>query len=126
MLEIAVIAIIILFFLAAGFYLKARRLSMELEEAVSKKQALSTKYGQMSQEFMPFLEAYPYDPQNFRFLGEPVDGVQFEESGIHFIEFKAGDSRLSARQKKIKELVDGGKVTFEEIRIPPKKVNKHI
>lgn len=77
----------------------------------------SSKYGKMTEQFMPFLEDYPYDPQNFRFLGNPIDGVQFEEDKIIFIEFKSATSRLNQNQKNIKTLVDRGKIIFEEHRI---------
>ena len=61
---------------------------------------------------------YPHEPQNFRFLGSPIDGVQFNDKGIVFVEFKAAQAKLSPLQKHIKELVNEKKVSFEEIRIP--------
>ncbi|HLD84105.1 MAG TPA: Holliday junction resolvase-like protein [archaeon] len=79
--------------------------------------SLSVKYGKMSEQFFPFLDSYPYDRQNFRFLGAPIDGVQFEKDGIVFVEFKTAGSQLSERQKEIKWLVKNGKVDFREIRI---------
>lgn len=71
----------------------------------------------MTEQFLPFLEEYPYDEQNFRFLGTPIDGIQFEDDKIVFVEFKAGDSKLTEKQKKIKEQVEKKKVEFEEFRI---------
>ena len=71
----------------------------------------------MSEQFFPFLEKYSYDPQNFRFIGSPVDGVQFEDDKIVFVEFKAGSSNLSEKQKRIKDIIEKKKVKFEEIRI---------
>lgn len=94
-----------------------RRAWMELRAIRTAKQSLSTKYGRLTEQFMPFLKNYPYDAQNFRFLGTPVDGVQFEPDKVVFIEFKTGDSRLSARQKEIRELVLDKKVEFREIRL---------
>lgn len=66
---------------------------------------------------MPFLEQYPYNPDCFRFLGNPIDGVQFEEDKIIFMEFKTGSSQLSQNQKRIREIVDKKRVEFEEFRI---------
>jgi hypothetical protein len=54
---------------------------------------------------------------NFRFIGSPVDGVQFEEDKLVIVEFKTGDSRLTTKQRKIRDLVKKGKVCFEEITI---------
>jgi predicted Holliday junction resolvase-like endonuclease len=59
---------------------------------------------------------YPYDPQEFRFLGSPVDGVRFENDRIVFVEFKANKSRLSEKQKRIKQLVEEGYVYWEGFR----------
>ena len=66
---------------------------------------------------MPFLKNYPYESSNFRFIGTPIDGIQFEDDKIIFVEFKAGDSRLTAKQEKIKDLINKKKVNWEEFRI---------
>ena len=60
------------------------------------------------------MEGYPYDSAGFRFLGTPVDGVQFGEDKIVFVEFKSHRAELSAEQKRLKKLVEAGKVTWEE------------
>ncbi|MFH1420678.1 MAG: Holliday junction resolvase-like protein [Candidatus Aenigmatarchaeota archaeon] len=86
-------------------------------EVLSSKQSLSTKYGKMSEQFFPFMKDYPYDTSMFRFLGTPIDGVQFSDDRIVFVEFKTSSSKLSERQKHIKELVDNKKVEFKEFRI---------
>ena len=71
----------------------------------------------MTEQFLPFLKDYPYDPQNFRFIGTPVDGIQFCDDKIVFIEFKTANSQLSPRQKQIAELVWQKRIEFEEHRI---------
>jgi predicted Holliday junction resolvase-like endonuclease len=43
--------------------------------------------------------------------------VQFEPDRIVFVEFKTGSSRLSAKQKDIKDLVLNKKVEFREVRM---------
>ena len=98
------------------------KLRIEIEKIKFAKQSLSTKYGKMTEQFIPFLKEYPYDEQNFRFIGNPIDGVQFEDDKIIFMEFKAGDSKLSERQKRVKYLVEKKKIDFEEIRIGGKEV----
>jgi len=115
--EIYIVAIFILFVfvgLLIRSYFRIRKLLME---ALSKKQSLSTKYGRMSEQFMPFLRTYPYDEQNFRFLGTPVDGVQFNDDGIVFVEFKTSGSKLTPKQKSIKDMIERKKVRFDEIRM---------
>jgi len=102
-------------------YRRAQAENLSLKEKlsglVSSKQSLSTKYGRMSEQFMPFLKDYPHESQDFRFIGTPVDGIQFNKDGIVFVEFKTSDSKLTERQKDIKELVRKGKVDFLEFRI---------
>ncbi len=108
----------LLFLLAAVLlYWKLRLLKKSLEEIAFGKRSLSARYGRMSEQFFPFMKGYPHDPQGFRFLGTPVDGVQFGKDRVVFVEFKSGDSRLSAKQKEIQEIVRKGKVGFEVVSI---------
>lgn len=111
--EIILILIAIIFILL--YILK--NLYTKYNELKHSKKSQSVKYGKMSENFMPFLESYPYEHNNFRFLGNPIDGVQFNDDSIVFVEFKIGNSRLSSTQTKIKNLVESGKVKFEEFRI---------
>ena len=106
----------------AGFLLFAliialRRLSAisaRLDDETFRRQSLSTSYGRITEQWFPLLKSYPYEPQDFRFLGSPVDGVQFNEDSVIFIEFKANKSRLSEKQRRIKKLVEEGHVYWEE------------
>jgi len=81
------------------------------------KKSQSVKYGKAIENFIPFMESYPYDYHKFRFLGNPIDGIQFNEDEIIFMEFKGGNSQLSEKQRNIKELVNNRRVYWEEIRI---------
>lgn len=82
-----------------------------------RKQSQSSRYGKMTEQFLPFLKNYPYDSQKFRFLGTPIDGIQFNEDGIILIEFKTAGSKLSQNQRQIKNLIEQKKVEFQEFRI---------
>ena len=84
----------------------------------SKIRSMSTKHGMMAEQFLPYYKDFPGDPQKFKFLGAPVDGILFEEDKIVIIEFKTGKSQLSATQRKIRKLIKEGKVYFKEIRMP--------
>ena len=90
------------------------KLSKEIKHS---KQSQSVKYGQMSEQFMPFIKHYPWNSQNFNFLGKPIDGIQFESDKIIFVEFKINKSRMTEKQKNVKRLVEDGKVYFKEVRI---------
>ena len=82
----------------------------------SANQSQSVKYGLLTEQFLPLVDAYPWDPTKFRFLGSPIDGIQFEEDRIILVEFKSGKSQLSSLQRKIRDLVESGEVEFEVIR----------
>lgn len=78
--------------------------------------SLRTSHGKTIEQLFPFSYKYKYNPKNFRFLGSPIDGVQFESNKIIFVEFKSGNSKLTSEQKRIKKLVNKKKVFFEEFR----------
>lgn len=93
------------------------RTRRSLSEARSEKRSQATRYGKLTEQFAPLVDRYPYDPEQFRFLGSPIDGVQFADDAVVLVEFKAASSRLSARQRQIRDLVEQGEVRFETVRI---------
>lgn len=109
---IAVLTVIVLIVIRVATALRS-----ELSSTQSSRQSQSTRYGQITEQFMPWASNYPYDPSGFRFLGSPIDGVQFEEDQVILMEFKTADSKLSATQRRIRDLVEKGKVSFEEFRL---------
>tara|TARA_B100001013_G_C24362975_1_gene345057 strand:- start:299 stop:538 length:240 start_codon:yes stop_codon:yes gene_type:complete len=78
---------------------------------------LSTRYGKLTEQFLPLVDSYPWNPSYFRFLGSPIDGVQFEDDKVIFVEFKSGKSKLSKNQRLIRDLVDAGHVEFKVVRL---------
>jgi len=97
-------------------YLK-RRLDVVmrmLESERTNKRSISASYGRITEQWFPLMDRYPYDSADFRFLGTPIDGVQFEEDRIIFVEFKSRNAELSAAQRRIKQLVQSGRVSWEE------------
>lgn len=97
-------------------YLK-RRLNVAvrmLTEERTRQRSISASYGRITEQWFPLMEKYPYDSANFRFLGTPIDGVQFEEDRIVFVEFKSRKAELSTQQRRLKQLIQSGKVTWEE------------
>ena len=92
---------------------RIRRLEDTLDNELSRQRSLSTTYGRITEQWFPLMDAYPYDPQGFRFLGTPIDGIQFEEDRVVFVEFKANRSQLSSVQRRVKRLVEEGYVYWE-------------
>ena len=82
----------------------------QVQHITQRKHSLSTSYGQITEQFAPFMEHYPFNPKQFRFIGSPVDGIQFNDDGIYFVEIKAAASSLSQRQRHIKNLIEEQKV----------------
>jgi len=89
----------------------------EYDKVLHQKKSSEVRLGKVAENMAPFFDAWPYDPNNFRFLGNPVDGIQFTEDSVIFIEIKSGKARLSSSQKLIKDLVRRGKVEFATFRV---------
>jgi len=96
------------------------------EDAI--KRSARTLSGKTLEKLVPFLEKFPYDAHDVRWLGDPIDLVIFDgyssskEHGkdlnqIVFCEVKSGESELNSSQRKIKDLVEKKKVRWEEFRI---------
>ena len=91
----------------------------KLRDAAGMLQGARVDRGLIAEQFAPFTQKFEelgWDPQEFKFLGRPVDGVQFQENEIVIVEFKTGASQMTTRQRQIKRMVAEGKVRFEEIR----------
>ncbi len=112
-------AFLIVFLLALIVLLIRRILFLHdaIKSLLKELQSTRVSHGKTIEQFFPFFKNYKYDPKNFRFLGSPIDGVQFNKDKIIFIEFKTGKSQLTDEQRRIKELVEKKKVAFEEIRV---------
>jgi len=92
-------------------------LHKKIEKLTSEKQSLLTTYGKRTDQFEPFMKNYPYPTQNFRFIKNPIDGIQFNDDQILFVEFKTNKSKLTATQNKIKKLVKEGKIAWFEFKM---------
>jgi len=78
MLFEAFLAVFVLLVIFIYLYKRAldmnKRLADRINEIMSAKQSLSTKYGKISEQFMPFLEKYPAK-KNKRNCGKQKCGV---------------------------------------------------
>ncbi len=91
-----------------------RPLRNKIREVEENKRSQSSIYGRITEQYAPFMKAYPFNPHKFRFIGEPIDGIQFEDDKIIFIEFKARGGTLTHRQKMIKQMVQTNKIGWYE------------
>lgn len=83
----------------------------------SEQQSKSVRLGLISENVLPFHQDFKYNVKDLVPMFKPIDYVVFSEDEIVFLEIKVGTSQLTERQKNIKNLVERGKVRFEEHRI---------
>jgi hypothetical protein len=78
----------------------------------------------VTEHLAPYLPDFPYDPRDVRFLGAPVDLIIFDgmtENDLRkivFLEVKTGSSGLSRRERKIRDAIQEGRVSWREFRLP--------
>lgn len=112
-----IVLVLALVIVVRSYHDKVTTLRERVRDIESSKQSLSTTYGRITEQWAPFMSGYPYDPRNFRFIGGPIDGVQFEADKIVIVEFKANESRLTPRESRIRSLVEQGRVEWLEFRL---------
>ena len=103
-----------------------KELKEENSKVVSHRKSSEVRLGRMAEQFAPIIKGYPYNPNKFKFLGDPIDGVQINPDSVVLIEFKTGKARLTDSQKHVKKLVGEGKVRFETFRMNEKGGNIKI
>lgn len=93
------------------------------QDAIQKSKAVTL--GKVTEQFIPYFPNFHYNPKDARFLGSPIDLLVFDglDEGalrkIVLIEVKTGGSNLSTRERQIRDVVQAGKVTWEELRLEP-------
>lgn len=106
-------------FVATSLYYK-RKLSDQIEAnmlLLSQKKSSEVRLGQIAEQMAPFLDNFKYNPKKAHFIGNPIDYVIFEDDEVVFLEVKSGDSRMSKKQRDIKDMISDGKVRFETMQI---------
>lgn len=96
---------------------KNKKLKEENTKILHQKKSSEVRLGKVAENMAPFFQDWPYDPNNFRFLGNPIDGISFNEDEVVFIEIKSGGARLSKGQKHVRDLVRAGKIKFVSFKV---------
>ena len=98
----------------------------EVEESLRKEileRSRATLKGKIGEQMAPLLPQFRYEPADARFIGSPVDYVIFEGHSrgepreVVFLEVKTGRSTLTPTERKIKEVVEGGRVRWETLEL---------
>jgi len=90
-------------------------------DAVERSEAVTT--GKVSEQVLPLLPEFPFNPRDARFLGSPVDLVVFDGLAegtverVVFVEVKSGRADLSTRERKVRDAVRAGRVEWLELRV---------
>lgn len=106
---------------ALFFSWKARYTQQIRRDAVDRSQAVIA--GKVSEQLLPFLPGFTFNPKDVRFLGSPVDFVVFDGLAagqldrIVFVEAKTGAAGLTARERQIREVVIARRVEWNEWRV---------
>ncbi|MCX5835737.1 MAG: hypothetical protein NTX62_01960 [Deltaproteobacteria bacterium] len=109
------IVFLLLVILLYYFYKRSGNFEERLQQLRFDKNSQSVRYGKTVEQWIPFSSNFPFSRQDFRFIGAPIDGIAFEKDKIVFVEFKAGDSKLSEKQKQIRQLVENKKIEWFEL-----------
>ncbi|MCQ8898116.1 MAG: hypothetical protein NQU48_01560 [Hadesarchaea archaeon] len=98
----------------------------EVEESLRREaleRSRATLKGRIGEQMAPLLPQFKYEPADARFIGSPVDYVIFEghsrgePEGVVFLEVKTGRSTLTPLERKLKEVVEGGRVRWETLEL---------
>ena len=93
------------------------------QDAIKKSKAVTG--GKVTEHFVPFFHEFPFNPSDARFLGSPIDFVVFdgleddEEIDVVFIEVKTGSSSLTKRERRVRDAIREGRVSWTEARRKP-------
>lgn len=101
---------------------KAKHTVAIRQDAVLRSQAVTV--GKVSEQLLPYLPGFRFNPKDARFLGSPVDLVVFdgldegELRGVWFLEVKTGNAVLSGRERQIRDAILEKRVGWDELRLP--------
>ena len=117
LLFVSLIAIVALSIMLRKAFKDIRTEKASSKKILSQKKSSEVRLGKIGENMAPFITDWPYEHRRFRFIGDPVDGIQFTDDEVIFVEIKTGKSRLTHSQRNIKKLVAAGKVSFATFRI---------
>lgn len=84
--------------------------------------SLAVTVGKVFEQLVPYLPDFRFNPKDARFLGSPVDFVVFDGLSdgqvrrVVFVEVKTGGADLSARERRVRDAVEGGRVEWAVLR----------
>ncbi len=132
LIELAGGVALLLIMLFAGIWLGKLLNNREWEVKLPKiiderlKKSREVLGGQFSEQLAPYLPGFPFSPTEARFMGKPIDFIIFkgmDEKNIQevvFVEVKSGKARVNAHERKLRDAIQAGRVSWYEYRVPEK------
>ncbi len=105
--------------------------SQEIKKQKGRAASAHTTKGQILEKWCPFLEHPEIDPdweaKNWSFMGNPIDYIIFDwrndkqinvaDGKVIMLDVKSGKSQLTTKQRRIRDLIQAGKVEWRTIRL---------
>jgi predicted Holliday junction resolvase-like endonuclease len=128
----ALLLIILFVGIWIGKLLKNKECELRLPKIIDERLKKSREVlgGQFSEQLAPFLPDFPFSPTEARFMGKPIDFIIFkgmDERDIQevvFVEVKSGKARVNAHERKLRDAIKAGRVSWYEYRVPEKVTEK--
>ncbi|MDC7227369.1 MAG: Holliday junction resolvase-like protein [Spirochaetales bacterium] len=81
--------------------------------------------GQFAEQLAPFLPDFPYNPNECRFIGKPIDLLVFKgmDDGrideVVLVEIKSGKAKnLSGIERQLRDAINNGRVSWQQYDVP--------
>lgn len=125
LLALAVVVLLVLLVKLYGYKITHPHTTSDIDEARRRSVVSSraTVTGQVKEHLLPLLPEWTYNPRDAKFLGQPVDFIVFEGLSddtverVVFVEVKTGKSRLSTRERSLRDAIAEGRVDYEVVRL---------
>lgn len=114
------------FNLALEDFVVYKRLEGEREKAIRKDaiaRSTSVVKGKVAEHMVPFNKTFGFNPRDCRFIGSPIDFVVFDGltegdlERVVLVEVKTGKSRLSKRERQVKDAIAYENLVFLTFRV---------
>lgn len=98
------------------------RFDKNVQKILNQKKSSEVKLGKIAETLSPILDEFPVDVQkpgtSTVYVGQPLDFIHFDpEEGVTFIEVKSGDAKLNQTQKRLRTLIEEGRVYWAQLQV---------
>lgn len=122
MVIIGIVVLLLIMPLLRGLFWWLFSFEERVQDLMFQKKSSEVRLGKITESLAPLLSNFPVDTNKVGtstvFIGQPIDYIHFDpDEGITFIEVKSGGAKLSSQQRKLKSLVEEGKVRWVNFSI---------